>query len=265
MSLGSIQGDPESTSDEEQHCQERNANESLQEGSSLLDTAKNLSSISSTATTSSEEKEEEKKKRRALLDDSLLNHKKKKLVKRASHDMQILECVKEDMELKREFLNQQKEMDEEYKETMKVLSNNVNQLSSSITEAFSLLGGFLSTLQPHQPVSQWHPAAPPQRQQHMSGMGPSQAMNSTWAMPQRNISHPDWKVCLARPISLSRTLNFSRGSSRKIFVKQQKETIELLFSDTNTAAQAISTLERSPAHSANFPIWYHTISFQVAI
>ena len=51
---------------------------------------------------------------------------------------------------------------------------------------------------------------------------------------------PDWKVCLARLISLSHTLNFSRGSSHKIFVKQQKETIELLFSDTNTAAQGIS-------------------------
>ena len=52
---------------------------------------------------------------------------------------------------------------------------------------------------------------------------------------------PDWKDCLARPISLPRTLNFSRGSSREIFVKQQKETIELLFCDTNTAAQAILT------------------------
>ena len=66
---------------------------------------------------------------------------------------------------------------------------------------------------------------------------------------------PDWKVCLAGPISPPRTLNFSRGSSREIFVKQQKETIEPLFSDTNTAAQAIRTKERSPAHSANFPIW----------
>ena len=54
-----------------------------------------------------------KKKGRALLDNSLLNHKKKKLEKKASHDMQILEYVKEDMELKREFLNQQKEMDKE--------------------------------------------------------------------------------------------------------------------------------------------------------
>ena len=67
---------------------------------------------------------------------------------------------------------------------------------------------------------------------------------------------PDWKVCLARPISLPHTLNFSRSSNREIFVKQQKETIELLFSDTNTAAQAIHTKERSPAHSANFPIWF---------
>ena len=56
-------------------------------------------------------------------------------------------------------------------------------------------------------------------------------------------SKPDWKVCLARPISPPRTLNFSRGSSREIFVKQQKETIELLFSDTNLAAQAIRTKE----------------------
>ena len=76
------------------------------------------------------------------------------------------------------------------------------------------------------------------------------------SMLQRSSGNrPDWKVCLARPISLPRILNFSRGSSREIFVKQQKETIELLFIDTNTAAQAISTLERSPAHSANFPIW----------
>ena len=52
-----------------------------------------------------------------------------------------------------------------------------------------------------------------------------------------------------RPISLPRTLNFSRGSSRKIFVKQQKETIGLLFSDTNTAAQAFCMKERSPTHS----------------
>ena len=66
---------------------------------------------------------------------------------------------------------------------------------------------------------------------------------------------PDWKVCLAWLISPPGTLNFSCGSSREIFVKQQKETIELSFSDTNAAAQAIRTKERSPAHSANFPIW----------
>ena len=75
--------------------------------------------------------------------------------------------------------------------------------------------------------------------------------------------NPDWKVCLARPISLPRTLNFSRGSSSEIFVKQQKETIEQLFSDTNTAAQAFCMKERSPAHSANFPIWHQTVSLRV--
>ena len=38
--------------------------------------------------------------------------------------------------------------------------------------------------------------------------------------PQKSIAvtGPDWKVCLAQPISLPRTLNFSHGSSRKIFV-----------------------------------------------
>ena len=58
--------------------------------------------------------------------------------------------------------------------------------------------------------------------------------------------NPDWKVCLARPISLPRTLNFSRGSSHEIFVKQQKDRIDLLFSDTNTAVQAICTKENLP-------------------
>ena len=78
------------------------------------------------------------------------------------------------------------------------------------------------------------------------------------------VMDPDWKVCLARPISLPRTLNFSRpGSSREIFVKQQKETIELLFSDTNTAAQEIWMQERSPAHCANFPIWLWTFDFHI--
>ena len=46
--------------------------------------------------------------------------------------------------------------------------------------------------------------------------------------------NPDWKVCLARPVSLPHTLNFSCGSSCEIFIKQQKETIEPLFSNTNT-------------------------------
>ena len=62
----------------------------------------------------------------------------------------------------------------------------------------------------------------------------------------------DLTVCLARPISLPRTLNFSRGSSHKIFVKQQKETIELLFSDTNTAAQAIWVKQRETGVESSF-------------
>ena len=60
-------------------------------------------------------------------------------------------------------------------------------------------------------------------------------------LAELNVLSPDWKVCLARPISLPRTLNFSCGFSHEIFVKQQKETIELLFSDTNAGAQAIWT------------------------
>ena len=50
-----------------------------------------------------------------------------------------------------------------------------------------------------------------------------------------NKLNPHCKACLARPISLPHTLNFSC----EIFVKQQKETIELLFGDTYTAMQEI--------------------------
>ena len=47
------------------------------------------------------------------------------------------------------------------------------------------------------------------------------------------------------------------------FCKTTKETIELLFSDTNTAVQTIWTQEQSPAHSANFPIWLAVSKFLV--
>ncbi len=95
----------------------------------------------------------------------------------------MLEYMKEDMELKRELLKQQKEEDKEHRETMKVLTSTVDKLSSSISDAFGLMGTFLASFQPRPPVAQWHSA--PQPLPQLPGLGPAHIpINSTWVMPQ---------------------------------------------------------------------------------
>ena len=70
-----------------------------------------------------------------------------------------------------------------------------------------------------------------------------------------NNRHSDspWVWLISLPCTLSVSCGSSRGSSNEIFAKQQNEITELLFSDTNTAMQAIWMKERSLMHSANFP------------
>ena len=58
-------------------------------------------------------------KRRALLDENLKNHKRKKLEKKVSPEAQFLIMAKEEMDVKKEFLKYQRELDAEHSHTIK--------------------------------------------------------------------------------------------------------------------------------------------------
>ena len=56
---------------------------------------------------------------------------------------QFLNLAKEELELKRDTIQQQKEIDEDYKKTMTTLAGSMENLSKSITEGFWSLRSML--------------------------------------------------------------------------------------------------------------------------
>ena len=93
------------------------------------------------------------RKRRALLDENLRNHKRKKLEKKASTEPQFLIMAKEEMDMKKEFLKYQRELDAEHSHTMKPLTGTMEKLSSSIIVRFATMKYFLqqsSAMMQHQ-------------------------------------------------------------------------------------------------------------------
>ena len=75
-------------------------------------------------------------KRRALLDETLAKHKKQKLHKECSMESQCLSLAKEELELKKDMIEQQKQSDEDYKKTMSTLAGAMENLSKSISDGF---------------------------------------------------------------------------------------------------------------------------------
>ena len=86
-------------------------------------------------------------KRRALLDETLAKHKKQKLQKKCSVESQFLCLAKEELELKKDMIHQQKQMDEDYKKTMGTLAGVMENLSKSISDGFCSLRSILSPVQ----------------------------------------------------------------------------------------------------------------------
>ena len=100
-------------------------------------------------------------KRRALLDENLKNHKRKKLEKKVSPEAQFLIIAKEEMDMKKEFLKYQRELDAEHSHTMKTLTGTMEKLSSSIIDGFATMKCFLqqsSTMMQHQNLQYNHMA-----------------------------------------------------------------------------------------------------------
>ena len=82
-------------------------------------------------------------KRRALLDEDLKNHKRKMLEKQASPEAQCLMLAKEEMDMKKECLKYQRDLDAEHSHTMKSLADTMEKLSKSIVVGFATMNYFL--------------------------------------------------------------------------------------------------------------------------
>jgi len=95
-------------------------------------------------------------RRRELLNDKLKNFRQEKLKRKLPVDAQLLECAKEELQVKKRLVEQMYAVDKDYNENMTKLSSNMEKLTNSIADGFSLLRNLL-TPQP-QPM---YPPYPP--------------------------------------------------------------------------------------------------------
>ena len=103
------------------------------------------------------------KNRRALLDEKLKNHKQDKLKRKLPVDSQLLTCAQEEFQIKKQLLDKLDTMDQQYTNSMKSLSSNIEKLTNCITDVFSV---FKYTMMPQPQMSPMGP------QYHQQPMGP---------------------------------------------------------------------------------------------
>lgn len=90
-------------------------------------------------------------RRRSLLNDQLTNYRQQKLKRKIPADAQLVECAYEDLSVKKKMLSQLDTMGKQYSENMAKLTNNVEQLTSSISQGFALLKDLLQPQQQYPP------------------------------------------------------------------------------------------------------------------
>ena len=78
--------------------------------------------------------------RRSFLDKKLSNYNQEKLKRKLPADAQL---AKEDLEIKKQLLDNMNQMDKQYMENMSKLSSNMGRLTDSIADGFTLLQGLL--------------------------------------------------------------------------------------------------------------------------
>lgn len=83
-------------------------------------------------------------KRRKLLDAKLHGHRQEKLSKRIPVDHQMLTCAQEELGMKKKLVDQMERMEKEHTKTMYTLSNNIDKLTSSISDGFAMLRCLMS-------------------------------------------------------------------------------------------------------------------------
>ena len=71
-------------------------------------------------------------------------------------DAQLLSCAQEELEVKKRLVDRMDRMNNQYVENMKQMTQNMEKLTESIAEGFSLLKSFLVMHQPYQPHPPYH-------------------------------------------------------------------------------------------------------------
>ena len=128
---------------ESSDCDEVNTRRSVQQSLTANDDCSSVSleSESTTATHSESSHEVEVKarsERRALINEKLKNHKQEKLKRKLPLDSQLLSIAQDEMKVKKQLLDKLDCMDQQYSDTMKSLSSNIEKLTNCITDVCSV-------------------------------------------------------------------------------------------------------------------------------
>ena len=87
-----------------------------------------------------------------MLDLKLTNYRKEKLKWKLSAEVQMLNYAQEDIHLKKQLMDKMNNMEKEYAENTKRLSSQIERLTSSISDGFSILKNLIpSPAQPQPP------------------------------------------------------------------------------------------------------------------
>ena len=82
--------------------------------------------------------------RRELLDAKLKDFRQQKLKRKLPVDAQLLDCAREELHIKRRLVEQMDRVDKQQNDNMVKLTNNMEKLTNSIADGFSLLRTLLA-------------------------------------------------------------------------------------------------------------------------
>jgi len=86
--------------------------------------------------------------RRQFLDKKLDSYRHEKLKRKLPVDVQLLKCAEEELQVKKRLVDRMGQVDKQYAENMAKMTQNMEKLTESISEGFSLLKTFLMFQQP---------------------------------------------------------------------------------------------------------------------
>lgn len=100
------------------------------------------------------------------------SYKSEKMKRKLPVETQLLACAREELAIKKRLVDQMDSFEKEYSENMTKLSANMEKLSNSIAEGFSLLKHLIA---PQQPSYTYH--------QHPMYTPPPKTFDATYSQP----------------------------------------------------------------------------------